>query len=112
MKDFKVKDIELDDLNDDTFIEGYSVNNVNNVLKKITLLYKEKHVYDIQSIVGILNEYGYNHDNIIYQAMEEMLSKSNGRRTIPQIFFDDHHVGGYQELRALEKSGEIKELIK
>ena len=43
--------------------------------------------------------------------MEEMLSKSNGRRTIPQIFFDDHHVGGYQELRVLEKSGKLKELI-
>ena len=44
--------------------------------------------------------------------MNEMLSKSNGKRTIPQIFFDDHHVGGYEELRALEKSGELKDLIK
>ena len=43
---------------------------------------------------------------------EEMIKKSNGRRTIPQIFFDEYHVGGYQELRALEKSGELKELIK
>ena len=40
--------------------------------------------------------------------MDEMINKSNGKRTIPQIFFDDHHVGGYQELRALEKSGELK----
>jgi len=44
--------------------------------------------------------------------MHEMLSKSNGKRTIPQIFFDDLHVGGYEELRALEKSGELKNLIK
>ncbi len=43
---------------------------------------------------------------------EEMIKKANGRRTIPQIFFDDHHVGGYQELRVLEKSGELKNLIK
>ena len=43
---------------------------------------------------------------------EEMLTKSNGRRTIPQIFFDDLHVGGYVELRALEKNGELKNLIK
>ena len=43
---------------------------------------------------------------------EEMIKKANGRRTIPQIFFDDHHVGGYQELRALEKNGELKNLIK
>tara|TARA_Y100000590_G_scaffold102646_1_gene116658 strand:+ start:1111 stop:1365 length:255 start_codon:yes stop_codon:yes gene_type:complete len=43
---------------------------------------------------------------------EEMLSKSNGRQTIPQIFFDDLHIGGYQELRALEKKGELLNLLK
>ena len=43
---------------------------------------------------------------------EEMIKKANGKRTIPQIFFDDSHVGGYQELRALEKSGELENLIK
>ena len=43
---------------------------------------------------------------------EEMLSKSNGRKTIPQIFFDDLHVGGYEELRALEKKGELLNLVK
>jgi len=43
---------------------------------------------------------------------EEMIQKSNGRRTIPQIFFDDHHVGGYIELRELEKKGELINLLK
>ena len=43
---------------------------------------------------------------------DEMIKKSKGRRTIPQIFFDEHHVGGYQELRALEKSGELNNLLK
>ena len=38
---------------------------------------------------------------------DEMINKANGKRTIPQIFFDDQHIGGYQELRALEKSGEL-----
>ena len=38
---------------------------------------------------------------------EEMTKIANGKRTIPQIFFDDHHVGGYMELRELEKSGEL-----
>ena len=38
---------------------------------------------------------------------EEMTKKANGRRTIPQIFFDDYHVGGYQELRELEKTGKL-----
>ena len=43
---------------------------------------------------------------------DEMIKKANGRRTIPQIFFDDKHIGGYQELRALEKSGELNNLLK
>jgi|TARA_B100000131_G_scaffold305032_1_gene330614 glutaredoxin 3 len=43
---------------------------------------------------------------------EEMIQKSNGRRTIPQIFFEDQHIGGYQELRALEKDNKLKDLLK
>ena len=42
---------------------------------------------------------------------EEMIKKSNGQRTIPQIFFDDYHVGGYTELRELEKSNNLKEKL-
>ncbi len=38
---------------------------------------------------------------------EEMTKKANGKRTIPQIFFDDYHVGGYTELRELEKKGKL-----
>ena len=43
---------------------------------------------------------------------EEMIKKSNGRRTIPQIFFDDQHIGGYDEVRALEKENKLKDLLK
>mgnify|MGYP003954783649 FL=1 len=43
---------------------------------------------------------------------EEMIKKTNGRRTIPQIFFDDYHVGGYVELRELEKKGELDNYLK
>ena len=43
---------------------------------------------------------------------EEMLTKSNWRKTIPQIFFNDLHIGGYQELRELEKKGELLNLVK
>ena len=42
---------------------------------------------------------------------DEMIKKSNGKRTIPQIFFDDYHVGGYVELRELEKKGELKKIL-
>ena len=45
-------------------------------------------------------------------AMDEMIKKANGKRTIPQIFFDDQHIGGYDEVRALEKDNKLQELLK
>ena len=44
--------------------------------------------------------------------MDEMIKKANGKRTIPQIFFDEDHIGGYQELRALEKDNKLKDKLK
>jgi len=43
---------------------------------------------------------------------EEMIKKSNGKRTIPQIFFDETHIGGYQELRELEKQNKLLSSVK
>ncbi|MCM2313106.1 MAG: glutaredoxin 3 [Steroidobacteraceae bacterium] len=39
-----------------------------------------------------------------------MLARSGGRRTVPQIFVGDHHVGGFDELYALDKAGKLDEL--
>ena len=44
--------------------------------------------------------------------MDEMINKANGKRTIPQIFFDDKHIGGYDEARALEKQNKLQDLLK
>ena len=63
----------------------------------------------------------FSRNNIKYQEidistkdglMDEMIKKSNGKRTIPQIFFDDLHIGGFQELRNLEKTGKLNNLLK
>ena len=45
-------------------------------------------------------------------AMDEMIKKANGKRTIPQIFFEDQHIGGYDEVRALEKENKLQNLLK
>ena len=37
------------------------------------------------------------------EILNEMINKTNGKRTIPQIFFDNKHIGGYVEIRELEK---------
>ena len=41
---------------------------------------------------------------------EEMMQRT-GRRTVPQIYIGDHHVGGYDELAALERSGKLTKLL-
>jgi len=37
----------------------------------------------------------------------EMMKRSNGGRSIPQIFINDQHVGGCDELYALDKKGKL-----
>ena len=43
---------------------------------------------------------------------DEMIKKSNGKRTIPQIFFENDHIGGYVELRELEKNNKLLNSLK
>ena len=43
---------------------------------------------------------------------EEMLKKSNGMRTVPQIFIGEYHVGGNLELQKLEREGKLNNLLK
>ena len=45
-------------------------------------------------------------------AMDEMIKKANGKRTSPQIFFDEQHIGCYDEVRALEKENKLQDLLK
>ena len=42
---------------------------------------------------------------------EEMFKKSNGARTVPQIFIGEHHVGGNVELQALDREGKLISLL-
>ena len=41
---------------------------------------------------------------------EAMLARSGGRRTVPQIFIGERHVGGFDDLYAIDKSGELDKL--
>jgi glutaredoxin 3 len=41
----------------------------------------------------------------------EMTERANGRRTVPQIFVGDTHVGGFDELAALERAGRLDPLL-
>ncbi len=44
--------------------------------------------------------------------LDEMLERSQGRWTVPEIFIDGDLIGGFDDLRALEASGELDVLLK
>ncbi|NDF11338.1 MAG: glutaredoxin 3 [Proteobacteria bacterium] len=46
------------------------------------------------------------------KLQQEMLSKSNGKRTVPQIFINGTHVGGSDDLHALNDAGKLDALLK
>ena len=46
------------------------------------------------------------------EGRDEMMRKSNGIRTVPQIFLNNNHLGGFSELYTLQQSGELKKLLK
>jgi len=45
------------------------------------------------------------------EKREEMIARSNGRYTVPQIFIDGRHIGGSDELVALERDGKLDPLL-
>ena len=53
-------------------------------------------------------EYQVDRDQEKYR---EMLQKSNGGRTVPQIFIGDTHVGGYDDLYALHRQNKLDALL-
>ena len=44
-------------------------------------------------------------------ARAEMLGRANGQRTVPQIFIGETHVGGSDDLHALERAGKLDDLL-
>jgi len=42
---------------------------------------------------------------------DRMLARAHGRRTVPQIFIDDVHVGGSDELHALDRAGKLDPML-
>ena len=44
-------------------------------------------------------------------AREEMLGRANGRTTVPQIFINGEHIGGSDDLAAMESAGKLDVLL-
>jgi glutaredoxin 3 len=62
----------------------------------------------------LLKRKGYDFEVVDATGDEELrawLAKATGRGTMPQIFIDDTPVGGYDDIKALERSGELERLV-
>lgn len=46
------------------------------------------------------------------EKFEEMINKSNGAKTVPQIFVNDTHIGDCDQIHELENKGELDKLLK
>ena len=53
-------------------------------------------------------EYNVGRDAVLRQ---EMMARANGGHTVPQIFIGDKHVGGCDELHALERAGKLDAML-
>lgn len=54
-------------------------------------------------------EYVLDGDEVGRQAMSD---RAHGRRSVPQIFIDDRHIGGCDDLYALDRQGELDYLLR
>ncbi|MEB3269419.1 MAG: glutaredoxin 3 [Leptolyngbya sp.] len=64
---------------------------------------------------GLLDRKGVNYTEYCIDGDEaaraDMADRANGRRSVPQIFINDQHIGGCDDLHALERQGQLDPLL-
>jgi glutaredoxin 3 len=63
---------------------------------------------------SLLDEKGVSYDEVDADDPDvrmAMVQRANGRRTVPQIFVGETHVGGYDDMAALDRSGKLDPLL-
>jgi len=63
---------------------------------------------------SLLSEKGVDYTEITVldpELREQMTARAHGRRTVPQIFIGDMHVGGYDDMAALDRQGGLDPLL-
>jgi len=63
----------------------------------------------------LLDQKGLSYEEINIQVQpqfrEDMILKSNGKRTVPQIFINDIHIGGFEELNKITIEGNLENYL-
>ena len=83
-------------------------------MAKVTVYYSDFCPYCIRAIT-LLRRKGadFSKINVGMSAKKraEMVQRAHGARTVPQIFIGDQHIGGCDEMMALERSGKLDPLL-
>ncbi len=83
-------------------------------MKDVTIYTKPMCPYCVRAL-GLLQKKGVNVTEISAaydpEKREEMLARTGGKRTYPQIFIGETHVGGCDDLIALERGGKLDEML-
>jgi glutaredoxin 3 len=83
-------------------------------MKKVTIYTTQSCPYCIKA-KSLLDKKGVTYEELRIDLNPELtaeaVKKSGGRRTVPQIFIGDHHVGGSDDLHALEKENKLDGLL-
>lgn len=83
-------------------------------MAEVVLYTKPGCPYCIRAL-ALLDSKGVEYENIVAsndpEKKAEMVQRSNGRATFPQIFIDDRHIGGSDDLHALDRDGKLDALL-
>lgn len=78
---------------------------------KAVEIYTESGCMTCRQATMLLDEHGVDYDEIVVDLDQarrsEMVMRTMGKRLVPQVFIADEHVGGLDELMALEETGEL-----
>jgi glutaredoxin 3 len=85
------------------------------MMKKVTMYYKQTCPYCVRA-EKLLRERGVNDlEKISIDTNREqraaMIERSGGRTTVPQIFIDQAHIGGCDDLMALDRDGKLVTML-
>mgnify|MGYP001262802875 FL=1 len=84
-------------------------------MKKI-IIYSSKTCYFCEAAKQIFDEEHLSYQEISIdnrpEIKEQMVQKANGKKTVPQIFFDNIHIGGYDQLTQIIKEGKFYSSLK
>jgi glutaredoxin 3 len=83
-------------------------------MKKVVIYSSDRCPYcDMAKSLLTREKIPFNEINVSYNdtLKEEMIQKSNGMRTVPQIFIGEHHIGGYDDLHKIYANKDLQKYL-